>query len=402
MSERVFVTGVGTISAIGNDVESTFRSLLGSKSGIGPIRHLKTKHSSDFVAGEVNHSNEELRMMAGLDNVFFCTRTALLGIIAAREAVQNAGLSDLEMETTGLISATTIGGMDKSEIHYHDYLQGDYLQYAKTHPCGDSTGKIALALGITGFSTTISTACSSSANAIMLGARMIKSGQLDRVIVGGTDALSKFTLNGFNSLMILDKEPCKPFDENRKGLNLGEGAAYLVLESAKAINLSGKTPLCEVTGYANANDAFHQTASSPTGEGPYLSMKRALEKAGLIPGDISYINAHGTGTDNNDLTEGLAIQRLFGEDVPYFSSTKAFTGHTLGAAGAIEAVISILAIMQGFVPPSLNIDTPVLSHYIWPQREALNNQEIKHVLSNSFGFGGNDSSLVFSKYEEGK
>ncbi|MCF8374244.1 MAG: beta-ketoacyl-[acyl-carrier-protein] synthase family protein [Bacteroidales bacterium] len=397
MSERVFVTGIGTISAIGNDIESTFHSLLDSKSGVGPIRHLKTKHSNDFVAGEVNHSNEELRMMAGLSEDFICTRTALLGIIAAREAVKNAGLSNLDMETTGLISATTIGGMDKSEIHYHDYIQGDNLEYAKTHPCGDNTEKIAEALGITGFSTTISTACSSSANAIMFGARMIKSGQLDRVVVGGTDALSKFTLNGFNSLMILDKEPCKPFDENRKGLNLGEGAAYLVLESANAIDLTGKTPLCEVTGYANANDAFHQTASSPTGEGPFLSMKRALEKAGLSPGDISYINAHGTGTDNNDMTEGLAIQRLFGEYVPKFSSTKAFTGHTLGAAGAIEAIISILAIMNGFVPPSLNIKTPVSDHYIRPQKEALLNQVIEHVLSNSFGFGGNDSSLLFSK-----
>jgi 3-oxoacyl-(acyl-carrier-protein) synthase len=230
----------------------------------------------------------------------------------------------------------------------------------------------------------------------MLGARLINSGELDRVVVGGTDALSKFTINGFKTLMILSDEQCAPFDANRKGLNLGEASAYLVLESEKVLKEQHKKILARLTGYGNANDAFHQTASSETGEGAYLAMQKALNRAQLQPRQIDYINAHGTATSNNDLSESVALQRIFGNLVPDFSSTKAFTGHTLAAAGAIEAVFSIMALQGQMMFPSLNFHTKMPETGLMSVT-TLTSKKMTHVLSNSFGFGGNCSTLIFSK-----
>ena len=198
---------------------------------------------------------------------------------------------------------------------------------------------------------------------------MIKHGIVDRVIAGGTDALSKFTVNGFSTLKILDDKPCRPFNKDRNGLNLGEGAGFIVLEAEELAIKDNRRIFCELTGYANANDAYHQTASSPEGLGPYLAMKQALDRSGLLPGQIDYINAHGTGTDNNDLTEGIAIERIFSPKIPPVSSTKGYTGHTLGAAGAIEAIFSILAIHQGILYPNLNFSEKMDELHFEPVRE---------------------------------
>jgi 3-oxoacyl-[acyl-carrier-protein] synthase-1 len=196
--------------------------------------------------------------------------------------------------------------------------------------------------------------------------------------------------------MILDNELCQPFDENRHGLNLGEGAAYVLLSSEKGLAQLHQKPMARITGYANANDAFHQTASSPEGTGSFLAMKGALDKAGLQAKDIDYINLHGTGTQNNDIAEGTAIRILFDPVFPKMSSTKAYTGHTLGASGAVEAVFSVLAIQHGIVFPNLRLETPMKEFPFQPVTELLQNQRIQNVLSNSFGFGGNCSSLIFS------
>jgi 3-oxoacyl-(acyl-carrier-protein) synthase len=230
----------------------------------------------------------------------------------------------------------------------------------------------------------------------MLGARLIKAGKLDRVIVGGSDCLSKFTINGFKTLMILSEDNCMPFDANRNGLNLGEAAAFLVLESDAIIKKENKKVLAYISGYANANDAYHQTASSESGEGATLAMKNALKIANLTPKNIDYINAHGTATSNNDLSESVAISTVFGKDIPEFSSTKAFTGHTLAAAGAIEAVYSILAIQNKIIFPNLNFKTAIQQTGLVPETKVVA-KKINHVLSNSFGFGGNCSTLIFSK-----
>ncbi|MBA3704721.1 MAG: beta-ketoacyl-[acyl-carrier-protein] synthase family protein, partial [Bacteroidetes bacterium] len=323
----------------------------------------------------------------------------LLGVVAAKEAVKNAGISNIKEFRTGIISATSVGGMGMTENLWLDYLNteksGDWLKYIEAHECGDSTEFIADSLGVKDYLSTISTACSSSANSIMFGARLIKHGILDRVIVGGTDSLSRFTINGFMTLMILDQEQCKPFDAERKGLNLGEGAGFIVIESEKAAQ--GKEILCELSGYGNSNDAYHQTASSPEGAGAFLAMEKALKVSGLKPEDISYINAHGTGTTINDLSEGTAIDRMFNKNVPPISSTKAFTGHTLGACGGIEAVFAVLAIKYNMIYPNLNHTHPMTELSFVPEKKLVTDKSIDHVLSNSFGFGGNTSALIFSR-----
>jgi 3-oxoacyl-[acyl-carrier-protein] synthase-1 len=338
--------------------------------------------------------------MAGASGNNYYTRTSLLGMIAAKEALQHAGIDLSDGLRTGLISATSVGGMDKGEQFYAEFIKDNNkgkLKNIITHDCGDSTEKIADYLGIKDYVSTISTACSSSANSIMFGARLIKNNILDRVVVGGTDSLTKFTLNGFNALMILDRNQCKPFDEDRKGLNLGEGAGYIVIESEKSVNVKKTKALAELTGYANANDAYHQTASSPDGFGAYMAMKKAIEMSGLNIEDIDYINAHGTGTANNDLSEGKAIEKIFSAKFPKVSSTKSFTGHTLGAAGGIEAVFSVLAINHNMAVPNLNFSTQMKELNFKPITELVQQAGIKNVLSNSLGFGGNCSSVLFSK-----
>lgn len=399
MPERVFVTGMGIISAIGFDTKQVLDSLLKKRSGIGTITLIDSIYKNEIPAGEIKASNRDLLQFSGPGTERWNTRTSLLGIIAAREAVKQSGLDMRDGRRTGLISATTVGGMDRSEIFYKKFRSDKTRGRLKNivgHDCGDATEKMADNLEINGNITTVNTACSSSANSIILGTRLIRHGLLDRVVAGGTDALTLFTLNGFNSLMILDREPCRPFDDARNGLNLGEGSAFLVLESEEMIRKSGKPVLCEIKGYGNACDAYHQTASSPEGNGAYFSMKLALDSAGLKPDEIDYINAHGTGTKNNDLSEGIAVRRIFSKAVPAISSTKSYTGHTLGASGAIEAVLSILAIRNGLIYPNLNFSRQMNELDFSPVTELTTGSEINHIMSNSFGFGGNNSTLILS------
>lgn len=396
MSKRIFVTGLGIISGIGNNLTENLQSLISSRSGITKIKYLQTQLCDQIPVCEVKCSHEELFALAGIDICEGYSRNALLGIIAAKEAYADAGLHETEESGTCLISATTVGGMDRCELFYEDFLTNDSKNaYIDSYDCADSTERIARSLGITGYVATISTACSSSANAILLGARMIRNGLTDRVIAGGCESLTKFHLNGFNSLKILDKEPCKPFDEHRNGITLGEGGAYIVLESEESVIAGNKKVYAEVAGWGNACEAFHQTASSPDGKGAFLAMQKALDMSGLQPSGIDYINAHGTGTDNNDLSEGKAIMQLFGNSVPEVSSTKPFTGHTTSAAGSTEAIISILALQNKILWPNLNFHEPMKELSFTPVREKTSAPQLKAVMSNSFGFGGNDTSLIF-------
>lgn len=397
MKSNVPVAGFGVISAIGNSVSETLEALEQSKSGIGPITLFETIHHGHLPVGEVKISNETLAAKLGLQKPV--TRTAMLGMEAARQALAHSGLS-MGKWRTGVISATTVGGMDRTENFIVDFFkdkQRGNLDDVVHHECGSTTELIADYLGVRDFVSTINTACSSSVNSIILGSRLILNDKLDVVIAGGTDALTKFTLNGFNSLMILDKQPCRPFDASRSGLNLGEGAGFVVLVSERVLREEKLTAYATVAGYANTNDAYHQTASSPEGRGSFMAMKEALDMGGLQTKDIDYINLHGTGTQNNDSSEGAAIQRLFGDAVPKLSSTKAFTGHTLGASGGIEAVLSVLSILHGVVYPNLRFREKIPELNYEPQRTFEKGLKIKHVLSNSFGFGGNCSSIIFSK-----
>ncbi|MEO8515619.1 MAG: beta-ketoacyl-[acyl-carrier-protein] synthase family protein [Flavobacterium sp.] len=397
MHKKVAITGMGIISSIGNNVEENYHALVNGKTGISTIENLETIHKEVIKVGEIKLTNVQLAQRLGLSSDNNFSRTAMLGTIAAQQAVENAGIQNINEYKTGLISATSVGGMDMTEKYYYEYFEDEVCRkYISSHDAGDSSHKMAEYLGLKGLVTTVSTACSSAANAIMMGSRLIQSGQLDRVIVGGTDALAKFTINGFKTLMILSDTYNAPFDNNRKGLNLGEAAAFLVLESDELVQKENKKVLAYVSGYGNANDAFHQTASSENGEGAFLAMQKALKLANLKPSDIDYINAHGTATPNNDLSEGRAILRIFEENVPEFSSTKAFTGHTLAAAAAIEAVYSVLALQNNIIFPNLNFETPMEEFDLLPQT-TLKEKSINHVLSNSFGFGGNCSTVLFSK-----
>ncbi len=393
---NIHVTGMGIVSAIGMNAADTLDSLSWSKTGLGPIHWVDTRLSGQVIAGEVPYADEVLRQRANVPQLPLATRTTLLGLLAAGQAIEQAGIAPTDGIRTGFISASTVGGIVESEKVHAAVLAGTYPgSFVDTNEGAESTDFIARHFGFTDLVTSINTACSSSANAIVVGARWIRAGLVDRVIVGGTDALSRLTINGFNSLMLLDSQPCRPFDNSRMGINLGEGAAYLVLESDCLVRQGRKPTLARLSGYAVTNDAYHPTASSPAGEGLQEAMRLALAQAEIAPADIDYLNAHGTATGNNDLTEGMAIKHIFGPRVA-FSSTKSFTGHTLAAAGAIEAVIALLSLREGVLPPNLHFQNPIVEHDLRPISELVVGRRHQHVMSNAAGMGGFCSSLVFS------
>ena len=395
MDKNIVITGEGIISAIGNDKAVVLQSLLDGRSGIVEMKHLHSSHH-ELPVGEVQLSNDEMKAMLALPIEEQTSRTSLMGMLAVRQALAEAQLPETAPKNRRvvLISGTTVGGMDITEQYYDSFATSDeHLDCLKKHDCGSSTEEIAAMFGISEC-TTISTACSSAANALILGANLLKTGQADLVIAGGSEALTRFHLNGFNSLMILDHEPCRPFDAQRAGLNLGEGAAFVVMETEASARERGADIHAWLTGYGNACDAFHQTASSDNGEGAYRAMTEALEMAHLKPEDIDYVNAHGTGTPNNDLSESAALKRVFAEKMPLISSTKAFTGHTTSASGSIETVICLLAMQHHFVPVNLRWEHQIPDG-ITPTT-GVKDVTLKHVVCNAFGFGGNDSSLILS------
>jgi 3-oxoacyl-(acyl-carrier-protein) synthase len=393
---KVVVTGMGMITAIGDSVRDNRSSLMNNRSGIGKAIYFQSKYANQLPFAEIKHSTQQLAEILNVHQSGI-TRTDLIALHAFKEAIADAGFSSeiLQHSDTAFISANTVGGICLTDELYKDanHKGDEGSEYLGSYSNSAGTMFLQSQYHIGGIVNTFNTACSSSANAIMYGARLIKNGLAKRVIVGGVDSLAKFTVNGFNALMILSNEPCKPFDAARNGLNLGEGAAFLVLE--KEEDAAGKTIYAEVKGYGNINDAYHPSSISPTADGPFLCMKKALESAGIKTSNIDFINAHGTATENNDETESVAMKRLF-ENPPAFASTKSYTGHTLGAAGAIEAAYSILSLYHGEVYSSLHFKTPIETTTLVPVQE-YTVKELKNVMSNSFGFGGDCTSLIFGK-----
>lgn len=390
----VAVTGLGVLCAIGNDSQSVLSALRRGDTGVGRMRYLRSSHT-ELPVGEVKMSDEELMSLLGMKRDRPVSRTVLMGAVAVRQAMHDSGLtaSDLRGRRVALLSGTTVGGMDVTERLFPLMETDDAaLQYLLRHDCGSSTEEIATLCGLDDCQVcTVSTACSAAMNAIIVGCEMLRNDEADVVIAGGTEALSRFHLNGFNTLKILDHEVCRPFDRQRAGLNLGEGAAFLVLERSSG---DGRAKAF-VGGYGNRCDAFHQTASSDDGQGAYLAMTDALSSAGLRPEDIHYVNAHGTGTPNNDASESVALRRVFGEEMPPVSSTKSLTGHTTSASGAIEAVISILAMRHDLIPRNARWQEGD-DACITPTAGA-EGVKIDNVLCNAFAFGGNDSALVLCR-----
>ena len=394
---KVFITGIGAISSLGLNVQENLAALRAGKTGIGKAKHFQSKYTESLYFAEIDASDEALKESCEVLQEKEFTRTTLIALTAFSEAIKDANLSNLEISSpsTAFISSSTVGGMCYTDNLYADAnLTGEPSDFVKSYEGSDHTLRIVKKYGIVGYTDTINTACSSSANAIMLGVKLIKSGRAKRVIVGGSDCLAKYTVNGFNSLRILSEEPCKPFDKMRDGLTLGEAAAYLVLESEELV--SNKYKYAEVVGYGNSNDAFHPSATSDEAIGPVKAMRLALEKANLLPNQIDYINAHGTGTPNNDITESAAFATVF-ETVPPYNSTKSYTGHTLAASGALETIFCVLSINNSELYESLQCTKPISEYDFEPINRYRNSMNIQHAMTNSFGFGGNCTSIILSK-----
>lgn len=386
---------MGLISAVGRTVAQNREALSGGSCGISSPELVPTKYAGILPCGEIKISTEDLRHQLNATETG-TTRTSLFALHAFEEAISDSRLTPGQLTSfdTALIGGSTVGGMCLTDELYRDAQQTRKgSAYINSYDSSAVMMYLQERYKMRGIINTINTACSSSANAILYGARLIKNGLARRAIVGGVDSLAKFTINGFNALHILSASVCTPFDQDRKGLNLGEGAAFLVLE--KEEDIVNKKLYAELTSYCNSNDAFHASSLSDEGDGPYLAMKGALDLAGLAPGKIGFINAHGTGTENNDLVESRAMLRLFNR-VPPFASTKSNIGHTLGAAGAIEAAYSILNLYHQEIYPGLNCLIPIAQTGLLPV-ESYKKISLQHVMSNSFGFGGNCTSLVFSK-----
>ena len=398
---RIAITGIGIVSALGVGAKVNKEKLLAGESGVAAPRILDTVHK-EWPVGEVPLTTEQLRQYCELPSDSPYPRNMLLAIPAVGEALEDAGLSKEQKAEMILINGTTVGGMDVTENEVGKWLQGDTATIDKIlfHEAGATGFMLRQVFGLN-VGLTISTACSSALNAIMYGADMLRVGAAKHVLVGGTEALTRFHLNGFGSLGILSEQVCKPFQPDRDGINLGEGAAYLVLETEEEALARGAHIYGYVSGYGNRCDAFHQTASSPEGEGAYLAMQEALRMSGLKPAAIQYINAHGTGTKLNDIAETLAYKVAMGDFAykAHISSTKSMTGHMFGAAGAAEAVATILALRDGICPPTINLDAPDPECDLDYTPNVAVKTDLTLGISDSFGFGGHNACIAFRPYK---
>lgn len=391
---KVAIIGLGVVSAIGNDVQETWQALSAGKSGIRPL----SRFGPDFSlpGGEVGLTDAQLKERLGLNAGVKTSRTALLGMMAAREAIHAAGRLDGRV---GLVCGTFGGGMDLVEHFFEAFRDnhnaGDISEMAM-QDAGAVTQSIAAYLGLSdAFQTTVSAGSASAGQALMTGFRMVRSGQLDTALVGGCDALTRFTLEGLRAMMVCDRQPCRPFDISRAGLNPGEGAGFLVLKGIE----EGETVEEGVTfmhGCACVADCPSRTGMEVE-DGPCRAMREALRVAGLVPGEIDYVNAHGSGAPGPDFSELRALERVFGDDVPPFASFKEYTGDTLGASEGIEAVFCILAMQHGMMIPALNFSHPMAECGLEPLTEPLYGRSLRHILSNCFSVGGNDVTLIFSR-----
>lgn len=400
--KRVVITGLGIITSIGENINVFSEGLFSGRSGIRPISVFDTEGYGCRSAGEVKH--RELTSGVEPREVRRMSRCDLLGLIAAREACADAGLDhyDGARERVGVVLGGGAGGM----LSWERYRRAVWLHEPRTRPSRllasapcTLTDLIANRYALYGFRSTICTACSSSATSIGYGYDLIRSGDHDIVLTGGSEALSELTFAGFNSLKLADPEYCRPFDKNRRGLSLGEGAAMLVLEDFEHASARGAFIYAEVLGYAINADAVHIT--SPDSGGMGRVMTRVLKNTGLAVDDVDYINAHGTATRINDKMETIAIKDVFGRRAGMIpvSSTKSMVGHCLGAAGAVEGVATVLSIRKQMVPPTIHLEEPDpecdLDYVPGRARE----KEIRIAMSNSYAFGGNNTSVVFGRVE---
>jgi len=402
-TRRIAITGIGSINALGTGVEAFADGLRAGTCGIGALSLFDAAGFRSACAAEVRALTPPPDLPAAV--VRRATRSALLAIIAAREAWCMAALQGEDAAGVGVVMGTTTGGMATGEELYRKTLRGDGRQRLAgwlATPASALVNELASVFACTGPRLTVSTACSSGANALGLAADWIRAGRADVVLCGGTDALCQMTFSGFNALQALDRQPCRPFDQDRAGLTLGEGAGVFVFEDWTRAQRRQARVLGEFVSYGVSADAHHLTQPRPDGAGAVMAMRRALDEAHVAADEVDYINAHGTGTPLNDAIETRAIKTVFGDRayrVPV-TSTKSMVGHCLGAAGAIEALACVLAMRDGVIPPTATLERPDpecdLDYVPKTSRAAT----LKTVLSNSYGFGGNNTSVILRRGDE--
>ena len=394
MSTRLpVVTGLGIVTAAGCGAGEVWQAISRGESGLKPLTLFESPRYGQILAGEIQHD------LTVLGAPLRGSRSDKLGWLAAREAIISSGI-DLKgcADRAGVLLGSSVGGSYDSERFLTTLIKQGRMRARATrfHECSSTVDIIADDFGFYGPSMAVATACSSGALAIGSAAELIQSGEADVMLAGGADSLSKMTWGGFHSLLLVDSAGCRPFDVNRGGMSLGEGAAFLILESEEHAQKRGAKILARLAGWGASCDAHHATAPHPEGAGALAAMQSALRRAALEPSAIQYVNAHGTGTRDNDLAESKALKTLFGERVPPFSSTKRFFGHALAASGAIEAVLCVEALRRQEMPPNPGFTSADPAIGLTPVT-ALQPASLTHVMSNSFGFGGNNAVLVFSK-----
>ncbi len=407
--ERVVVTGLGTLNAIARSAPEFAGALRGGRCGIGPFSVFDPSAFRTQIAAEVKDFNPRDHIPRQYP-IKRMSRADLLGFAATLEAMKDAGLDPLPpelAEETGVVIGGGGGGLLEGERFYGDYLRtgGRLARFSALSAvyCASSADRIATLLRLWGPKTSFMTACSSGATAIGYARDLIRGGKAPVVIAGGTEPLCRITYAAFNALQAVDPEPCKPFAGNRAGLSLGEAAGILILESLSHARGRGARIYAEVLGYGVTCDSHHMTAPDPEASGAVRSMRESLRDAGVSPERVDYVNAHGTATPANDAMESQAIRHVFGdraERIPV-SSTKSMTGHTLGASGALEAVASVLAICHRFIPPTIHCTVPDPQCDLDYVTEGAREADLSVVLSNSFAFGGNNTSLVIGRFEGG-
>ncbi|MEH6924264.1 beta-ketoacyl-ACP synthase II [Bacillus altitudinis] len=409
--KRVVVTGLGALTPLGNDVETTWKNAVAGVSGVGPITRVDSSEYTAKVAAELKDFNiedymekKEARKMA---------RFTQYAVVAAQKALDDSLLeiTDENAPRVGVWVGSGIGGLETFEEQFEVYSNKGARRvspfFVPMMIPDMATGQISIALGAKGVNSCTVTACATGTNSIGDAFKVIQRGDADAMITGGTEApLTKMSFAGFCANKALSTNPdpdtaSRPFDKNRDGFVMGEGAGIVVLEELEHALKRGATIYAEIVGYGSTGDAYHITAPAPNGEGGVRAMKEAIRDAGLTVEEIDYINAHGTSTPYNDKFETMAIKEVFGEHANQLaiSSTKSMTGHLLGAAGGVEAIFSVLAIKDSVIPPTINLETPDEECDLDYVANEARSKEVQVALSNSLGFGGHNATIIFKKYE---
>jgi 3-oxoacyl-[acyl-carrier-protein] synthase II len=411
--KRVVVTGVGCISPLGNDVESSWENLIAGKSGIGRITHFDTTDFKTTIAGEVKDFDG--KALFGRKVARRMDLVAQYALAATLQAVEQAGLevTDENRDRIGVLVGTGIGGMGTLSKNMAVFLEkGPSRVSPFMVPMmlpDTSAGMIAIHLGVRGPNLAVVTACATGTNAVGESAEMIRRGQADVILAGGTEAaIIPIAIAGMSVMGALSQSNAdpttasRPFDSDRDGFVMGEGAGMLVMESLEHAEARGATILAEISGYGSTCDAYHISAPAENGVGASLCMEAALENAGLEITDIGYINAHGTSTPLNDKSETAAIKNVFGDQAYKLaiSSTKSMTGHLLGAAGALEAVFCVKTLLEETLPPTINYTTPDPECDLDYVPNQARKARVDHMMSNSFGFGGHNATVIVSRFSE--